>query len=95
MDGLLQNAEAHSPAVYLDCFASSYELTIPLADAVTSVAPHIPLKDILSVLQMLWMARLDDYLSMEKTWAKDMLQSLCKKWQRNVSLLYSNSSKPL
>ncbi|WFC96280.1 F-box protein: endocytic membrane traffic, recycling ReCYcling 1 [Malassezia brasiliensis] len=83
-DGLLQNAEAHSPYVYLEAFARSYAALLPLAEAVAHAAPHVALPDAQAVLGSVWAVHLDAYLAAEATWVQGMLDDLCQKWQRNV-----------
>lgn len=83
-DGLLQNAEAHSPYVYLEAYARSYAALLPLAEAVVHAAPHVALPDAQAVLGTVWAVHLDAYLAAEATWVQGMLDDLCQKWQRNV-----------
>lgn len=80
----MQDAEAHSAYVYLEAYARSYEALLPLADAVVSIAPHVPLSDAKSVVGGVWAAHLGEYLAAEELWAKGLLETQCEKWQRNV-----------
>lgn len=57
---------------------------LPLAEMLSNTVPHVPLSEAQTVLGTVWAVHVDEYLSAEHTWLKEMMQVRSKKWQQNV-----------